>query len=164
MASAQVSRILSWPRAAGLGAWTSSNIIVLSESAQSALLNAVPSFQPVWQQWLADQADYVARFPEELLSEADQTREFFTNLASHLGERVAAGDLVEAEWLFAALERIYADADDELIAQLTVGFLESLIYSIEYSGGSADVLHHVQKGPASAWGWRTAFEYIHPRA
>jgi hypothetical protein len=137
---------------------------VLSESDQAALLNAVPSFQAAWQQWLADQADYVSRFPEEALSPADQTREFFSNLASHLGARVAAGDLAEAEWLFAALERTYNDADDELIAQLTVGFLESLIYSIEYSGGNADILHHVQKGPASAWGWRTAFEYIHPPA
>ena len=54
--------------------------------------------------------------------------------------------------------------DDELITQLTVGVLGSLIFSIEHSGGNADILHHVQKGPASTWGWRTAFEYIHPPA
>jgi hypothetical protein len=135
---------------------------VLSELNQSALLNAVPSFQPVWHHWLADQADYVSRFPEEALSEADQTREFFSTLASHLGTRVAAGDLSEAAWLFAALEPIYNDADGDLISELTVGLLESLILSIKYSGGDAGVLHHVQKGPAATWGWRTAFEYIHP--
>jgi hypothetical protein len=135
---------------------------VLSESDQSTLLNAVPSFQPFWDHWLADQADYVSRFPEEALSPADQAHEFFSTLASHLGARIAAGDLAETEWLFAALERIYNDADEALITQLTVGFLESLIFSVEYSGGDAAILHHVQKGPAGAWGWRTAFEYMHP--
>jgi len=125
-------------------------------------LNAVPSFQPVWQHWLADQADYVSRFPEEALSPDDQTHEFFSTLATHLGARVAAGDLGEAEWLFAALEHIYNGAEEALITQLTVGFLESLIFSIEYSGGDPRILHHVRKGPAGSWGWRTAFEYMHP--
>ena len=135
---------------------------MLSERDQSALLNAVPSFQPVWHKWLADQADYVSRFPEEALSPDDLTHELFSELASHVGARVAAGDLGELEWLFAALEHIYNGAEEKLITQLTVGFLESLIYSIEYSGGDPRIVHHVQKGPAGSWGWRTAFEYIHP--
>jgi hypothetical protein len=135
---------------------------VLSEPDQSALLNAVPSFQPAWHHWLADQADYVSRFPEEALSPDDLTFEFFWTLADHLGARVAAGDLGEAESLFAALEHIYNGAEEELITQLTVGFLECLISSIEHPGGDPRLLHHVQKGPAGSWGWRTALEYMHP--
>lgn len=135
---------------------------MLSESHQRALLNAVPSFEPVWHAWLADHAEYVSRFPEEKLSAADHSRELLWHLATHLGARVATGDVGEAEWLFAALEGVYEAASEEVIADLTVGFLEGLIIAIEGAGGDATILTHVKKGSAATWGWRTAYEYLHP--
>jgi len=134
---------------------------VLSESQQAALLNAVPSFESVWRHWLEEQAEYVQRFPDEALSPLELSREFLWQLDRHLGKRIAAGDTGETDWLFAALEPIYRTADSDLWADLTVGFLESLIYAIEYNGGDASLLHPIQKGPAVESAWRAAFAYIH---
>jgi hypothetical protein len=135
---------------------------VLSESARAALLNAVPSFESPWRDWLRDQSEYVARYPDAALAADEETREFLSHLATHLGKRVAGGELSEAEWLFAALERVYAVANEALKTELTIGFLEDLIYAIEEASGDAGVLHGVAKGPQAAQGWRNAFGYIHP--
>ena len=135
---------------------------MLSESQEAALLNAVPSFEPCWRAWRADQAEYVARFPEAALTPAAYAHEFLSQLAHHLADRVAAGELGEAEWLFAALEGVYAEAGVELEAALTVGFLESLIYAVERRGGDAAALGRFARGPETLRGWRAAYGYTYP--
>jgi hypothetical protein len=106
--------------------------------------------------------EYVARFPEEKLSDAEIAREFLTELAWHLAKRIATGERHEAAWLFAALEPILLDADQDSWNALTVGFLESLIYSVEREGVDAAQLGDLATGPAGGQAWRAAFEYIHP--
>jgi hypothetical protein len=133
-----------------------------SDSYQAILLDAVPSFQARWREHCEDWASYVTRHPEEALSATEQRHDFFSELASHVGERLAAGDLSEAEPLFAALDRVYRGADEELATDLTIGFLEDLIDSSERCGADAAALHGVTKGPAADAAWRRVYTYIHP--
>ena len=136
---------------------------MLSESQYAALLAAVPSFAPRWAAREADHRAYVARFPEEALSPRDAAIEFLWQLAWHVGEAVAAGaHPEELPRLFAALERLYAGADEDLWTQLTVGFLESVIYTAERGGADTSRLAAFTAGPETAHAWRAAYEYIHP--
>lgn len=135
---------------------------MLASSDLAVLLNAVPSFESRWKAWCVDQAGYVARFPEEKLSDAEVAHEFLTELAWHLAKRIATGERHEVGWLFAALEPILVDADQNSWNALTVGFLEDLIYSVEHEGVDAALLGDLATGPASHEAWQAAFEYIHP--
>jgi hypothetical protein len=127
------------------------------------MLNAVPSFASKWASHEADQEDYVARFPEEALSPQEAERDFLSTLAGHLGENTAKGQHTEElTWLFATLEPILAEADRQLWTDLTIGFFEDVIMSIESSGGSAAGIHAYTTGRATAHAWRAAYEYLHP--
>lgn len=134
---------------------------MIPSAARASLLNAVPSFGPAWEEWLADQADYV-RFPDAALTEPEVGHEFLSRLAWHLGKRVAAGEAHEAGWIFAALKPMLEAADEATWNALTVGFLESLIHAVEREGGDAAVLAGCAAGPQTSAAWRAAFEYIHP--
>jgi hypothetical protein len=137
---------------------------VLSADQIDALLHAVPSFAPTWQAWWADHLDYAARFPEAALTERETAIELLGQLAWRIGEQVARGDVREAPSLFAALERLYRGADEDLWNQLTIGFMESLIYTIEGNGGDAAVLTPLTAGPETGAAWRAAYEYTHRQA
>jgi hypothetical protein len=58
--------------------------------APAALLDVVPSFGLSWEKWLADQGDYEGRIPNPALAEPEVAHELGV---SHLGRRVAAGDM-----------------------------------------------------------------------
>jgi hypothetical protein len=136
---------------------------VFTVAHQAALLSAVPSFAPVWAAHWAAHLGYVARFPDEALSEAEAGEEFLSRLASHLGGQIARGaPAEELRWLFAALEPLYRAADEALSTALTIGFLESVIYAAEGKGGTASGVGAFTAGPETAAAWRTAYEYIHP--
>ncbi len=135
---------------------------MITAADRAPLLEAVPSFAATWAAWCADHAAYVARFPEEALSEADLGHEFLSALAQHLGARVSVGEHHEVSSLFASLEPILAAADAETRDALTIGFLESLIYAVDR--GDAARLGGLALGPAVGAAWRAAFEYIYPPA
>ena len=136
---------------------------MLTAAHQAALLNAVPSFAPVWAAHWADHLAYVSRYPEAALSEAEAGQEFLGRLASHLGEQIARGTHEEElTWLFAALEPIYREAEEALWTALTIGFLESVIYAVERKGGTAAHIRELTAGPETSAAWRAAYEYIHP--
>jgi hypothetical protein len=136
---------------------------VFTVAHQATLLSAVPSFAPIWAAHWADHLGYVARFPDEALSEAQAGEEFLSRLASYLGGQIARGaPAAELGWLFAALEPIYRAADEALRTALTIGFLESVIYAAEGKGGTAAGVGAFTAGPETAAAWRTAYEYIHP--
>ncbi len=134
---------------------------MLSADQIAALLDAVPSFAPGWQAWRAGHLGYVARFPEEALTERETAVELLGQLAWRVGEQVARGDVREVPSLFAALERLYRGADEDLWNQLTIGFMESLIYTIEGNGGNAAVLTPFTAGPETEAAWRAAYDYTH---
>jgi hypothetical protein len=134
---------------------------MLSDSQQALLLDAVPSFEAKWRQWLADRAEYEARFPESAHTSEKRERELLFHLSWHVGERVARGDLGEVVWLFAALDQIYREADDELDSLLTIHFLEGLIHAIEEKGTRASVLHAIPMGEQVRGGWNAAYAYTH---
>jgi len=135
---------------------------VLSKAHEADLLDAVPSFKERWRLWLADQAEYEQNYPDAVMTSAERTSEFLFQLAHHLGPTIARGDLAEAQAVFAALEPVYAMADEALVNALTIGFLESVIYAIQGTGGEAAVLHEVPKPARSEREWQTAFGYLHP--
>lgn len=136
---------------------------MLSDLQYADLLAAVPSFAPKWAARQAAHREYVERFPEEALSPRDAAVEFLGQLAWHVGEAVARGEHPEElPRLFAALERLYAGADEDLWQQLTIGFLESVIYTAERGGGDTASLAAHTAGPETAHAWRAAYEYIHP--
>ena len=136
---------------------------MLTSIQEEALLNAVPSFGRRWADSVRDQADYESRYPEEAQTPRERTHAFLFALSHHLGPQVARGELRETEWLFAALEPVYRVADEELENELTIGFLEGLIYVIEGAGANAAVLHSVSKGELTEQGWQAAYRYIHPQ-
>ena len=136
---------------------------MLSDAQYADLLAAVPSFAPEWAARRASHREYVARFPDEALSPRDAAVEFLGQLAWHVGEAVARAPRPgEIPALFAALERLYAGADEDLWQQLTIGFLESVIYTAEREGGDTAWLAAHTAGPETAHAWRAAYEYIHP--
>jgi hypothetical protein len=135
-------------------------LTMLSDSSRAHLLHSVPSFVPKWEERCADQAEYEARFPEARWNAEEYSHEFRTQLAWHLGERVAEGELHEVEWFFAALEALYQVADDDLDSELTVGLLEDLIHSVEMEGAAdASILHAIPKGPLTREAWEAAYAY-----
>ena len=136
---------------------------MLTRSQETVLLNAVPSVERRWVEWERGQAEYESMYPDEALSPKERTHEFLFRLSHHLGANVARGDLREAEWLFAAMEPVYEEADEDLENALTIGFLEGLIYSIEGAGVDASVLEPLSKGERTTDSWRAAYRYIHPR-
>ncbi len=101
-------------------------MLTLPDSDLAALLNAVPSFEAPWSRESTDRAEYERQWPDDVQTPGERTGDFLSRLASHLGARVAHGDLHEAEWLMAVLEHIYQHLDDRDAVELTVGFLESL--------------------------------------
>lgn len=135
---------------------------MLSIDRLSPLLDAVPSFAPVLTAWRADERDYVARFPEETLTEREEAIELLSRLARHVGRQVAGGERPEEVLrLFDALERLYRGADGDLWDQLTIGFLESVIFAAEHAGGDAAALAALVAGPETEHAWCFAWRYTH---
>ena len=134
-------------------------MVLLSVHHAQSLLNAVPSFEEPWRRRTAEREDYERRFPEARLTEEERSDDFLHYLASHLGERVARGELHEVEWLAEALQRIFESLSDDTAMELTVGFLESLVIHIEGAGGDAAVLTPLMRGSLVGWRWRQAYNY-----
>jgi len=135
---------------------------MLSEAQRNRLLDAVPSFTRKWEEWRADQAESEAHGTRRKRSADDLDSEFLRSLALHVGERVAGGNLDEVDWLFAALDELYREDGAALEAELTVGFLESLIHAIEMDGGrGATVLDAVHMGAYVREEWEVAYAYTH---
>jgi len=123
---------------------------MISEDTLAPLLNAVPSYQARWQRDRGGiRAETIAH-------------EFFLWLAVHLADRAAAGDFSELTWMFAAVEQLYREGNEELDTQLTVGFLEGLIHMAEDRGVDlARVAEHIT-GERARRGWNAAYAYTHP--
>ena len=134
-------------------------MVLLSESQIKSLLDAVPSFEESWREHEASEKDYEERFSHPPRTEEERRDDFLWHLALHLSERVARGELHEAEWLAAALERIYESVSEDTAVKLTVSFLESLVIQIQHAGGDASVVTPLIRGPRVAWRWRQAYSY-----
>jgi hypothetical protein len=135
---------------------------MLSEADRSILCSAVPSFEPKWQAWCANEAKQAERFPEDTPTSNELSHDFLSQLARHVGQRIAAGELTEAESLFSALEQLYARADEELEMKLTVGFLEDLIVVAAHERAMLPSLDAVAAaaGPRVSDGYTTARDYL----
>ena len=123
---------------------------MVTEAQLAPLLNAVPAFES---EWLSTRE----RVRPDLIA-----TEFFIALAFHLADRAATGDFSEFEWLFAAIERLYQDGDDELDTALTVGFLEDLIHAAVDRKVSLDRIASYVTGAESKRSWQAAYEYTRP--
>jgi TonB family protein len=110
-------------------------MVFIPDADIAELLEAVPSFQESWREAEAWEAKYVADFPDDTQSPEERVEAFLGQLASHLGRSVANDELHEVEWLGAPLEKVYSRLPENVAVELTVSFLESLIYGIEYAGG-----------------------------
>jgi hypothetical protein len=122
----------------------------LTEDDFAPLLNAVPSYEPIWAQRRAE------------VSEDRRVFELLFGLSTHLAGRAAAGDFGEFRWMFAAVDRLYRTGNGEMDDQLTVGFLEGLIY-----GAAAEAVDPVRiaehiAGSEAQKGWDAAYTYTHP--
>jgi hypothetical protein len=136
---------------------------MLTESQYASLLNAVPSFAPKWAASQASLREYVERFPEDTWTDHEIAVDFYSQFASHVGEQVASGDRPEEmPRLVVALEKLYESADEELWGQLTIGFLESVIFTIDRLGKDSTTLAALMVGPETRHAWRIAYEEIHP--
>jgi hypothetical protein len=136
-------------------------MVLLPQSDIDALLNAVPSFQERWRIDVAERADFEKRFPKSIRSPEERVDDFLSDLAAHLGRRVAGGDLHEVEWLAAELERIFERVPVRTTVLLTVGFLESLVIMIEQAGGDASTVTPLMHGPRVRERWQQAYGYYH---
>jgi hypothetical protein len=134
-------------------------MVFISDSDISQLLEAVPSFQESWRKSEDSEARYAAEYPDDAQSPEERANAFLGDLAYHVGRSVAKDELHEVEWLGAALEKIYSRLSEDAAVELTVCFLESLVYGTEYAGGDASKVTPFMIGPHSRWRWHRAYGY-----
>jgi len=134
-------------------------MVFIPDSDITRLLDAVPSFREPWRKAQASQAKYAAEFPDGAQTPEERVNAFLGRLAYHVGERVAAGRLDEVESLGVALESVYSGIPEQVAHELTIGFLESLVYGTEYAGGDASKIAPFMTGSHTRWRWRQAYGY-----
>jgi len=120
---------------------------MLTENDFAPLLNAVPSYAPVW-----DELKQGVR--PELVA-----REFCLWLADHVAERAAKGDFSQLDWLFAAVDQMLRTANEKLSNALVEGFLEDIIHFADIHGVDLSRIAVHINGNEVRPAWEAAYAY-----
>ena len=103
--------------------------MITQDTMFDPLLEACPSFKPVWESFCDDAAD-------------EEPRPYYwalADLADHVMSQYRAGETAEFDAVFAVVERWHQEGDKNVKEAATIGFLEGLQNASGNNGLDPDV-------------------------